>query len=428
VINISPCGNDDTQAIQSAIDTGDHVNLSVGNFIVTDQLVMRTPGQMLTGNGRAATRIHISSNFNMSAQGVIVFNTGEEGPQIADLGIYFAQPDTNISSELISYPVSIYAVNTPRFTLSNLKITNALNGINMTGNCGGAFINLLELSAYETGIEIDGSMDTVRINQYHFYNFDMTSNQVNIFYSSGTKALNIGRVDGLFIDEFLNISNLGMNIYEGASGAPWIYMSNSGFDTFNGIQISAGSIQVVNSYITMQGGNPLQGVLQTGGFAQFSNCYLASAQTQPFILLENMTGGSFQIDNSYFNFNNGTQISVGGNMAIDSIQVNNCRFEAQSSNFQLIGVAASSNPNNIHCTNNVMQTQPNITYKNPIINILSGNRAYLSGNRVLDKGTGTSTFIAIAQDNFNWVSGNIAPGWNYSFPSTGKTGFYANNL
>jgi len=427
VINISPSGGDDTASIQTALNSGDHVCLDVGEFNISNALTINHAGQILSGNGRAATQINVGSGF-VHSQGVIIFASGEEGPQLQNFGIYFSQPDTNVRTNLINYPVAIYAQNTARFTITNMKITNATNGIDMRGNCGGAFINLLEMSAYQTGIQIDGSMDTVRLNQFHFWNFDMTSNQASIFYSQGTKALDIGRVDGLFIDEFLNISNLGMNIYEGATGAPWIYMSNSGFDTFNGIQMSAGSLQAVNSYITMEGGNPLQGVLQTGGFLQFSNCYFASAQSQPFMLLENMTGGSLQIDNSYFNFNNGTQISVGGNMAIDSIQVNNCRFEAQSANFQLIGVAASSNPNNIHCTNNVMQTQPNITYKNPIINILSGNRAYLSGNRVLDKGTGSSTFIAIAQDNFNWVSGNIAPGWNYSFPSTGKTGFYANNL
>jgi hypothetical protein len=290
----------------------------------------------------------------------------------------------------------------------------------MTGNCGGAFINLLEMSAYGTGIHIDGSLDTIRINQFHFWCFGMSNSQCSIFFGSA-KALNVGRVDGLMLSEFLNISSLGINLYRGATGDPWVYMSDSGFDTFNGIQMAAGSLQVVNSYITLANSPALRGVHQTGGILQFANCYFTSGQTQPFMLLENMSGGALQIDNCYFNYAGGAQVSLGGNANANSIQISNSRFQAQSGKFQLLGATAGTNK--IHLSNNVIETA-NVEYSSPIVDVYGANRVYMTGNRVND---GHGNFIHIQNDNPNWISGNIAYGWTYLFPAA-KIGFYSNNI
>lgn len=412
--------HDDTSAIQAAISTGQHVYIPSGSYLINDQLVCRQPGQTISGDGRNVSRFLINPTFNLSAQGVFVFASGEEGPQLEDFGIAFEQPDTFDRNQLTPYPVAIYAVNTARFTIASLKITNAINGIDMTGNCGGAFINLLEMSAYSTGISIDGSLDTVRINQFHFWCFAMSGNQSQIFFGSA-RALNVGRVDGLMLSEFLNISSLGINLYRSALGDPWVYMSDSGFDTFNGITMSAGSLQVVNSYITLAGTPTLRGVHQTGGILQFTNCYFTSGQTQPFILMENMDGSALQIDNCYFNYAGGAQISLGGNANNNSIQVSNSRFQAQSGAFQLLGAAPGTNK--IHLSNNIIETA-NVGYAQPIVDVYGGNRVYMTGNRLND---GHGNFIHIQNDNPNWVSGNIGVGWTYLFPQA-KVGFYSNNL
>jgi hypothetical protein len=233
--------------------------------------------------------------------------------------------------------------------------------------------------------------------------------------------MDVGRVDSLIIHEFLNISSLGLNLRSGATGDPWVYMSDSGFDTFNGIRMSAGSLQIANSYITLAGTPTLRGVHQTGGNLQFTNCYFASAQTQPFILMENMSDGSLQIDNCNFNYAGGTQFSIGGNMSNNSIQVSNCKFQAQTSSFQLLGAAVGTNK--IHLSNNIIETA-SISYAQPIVNVLGANRVYMTGNRVND---GRGSFISIQSDNPNWISGNIGRGWTYSFPWA-KIGFYANNI
>ena len=411
---------DDTAAIQAAISTGQHVYIPTGTYLINDALTIHQPGQMISGDGRNASILLIKSTFNLSAQGVIVFACGEAGPQLQDFGMAFEQPDTADRNALTQYPVAIYAVNTPRFMIASLKITNAMNGINMTGNCGGGFVNLLEMSAYTTGITIDGSLDTIRINQFHFWCFAMSANQNSIFFGTA-KALDVGRVDSLVLSEFLNISSLGLDMHSTASGDPWVYISDSGFDTFNGIRMSAGSLQVVNSYITLAGSPALRGVHQTGGILQFDNCYFTSGQSQPFMLMENMSDGALQIDNCYFNFAGGAQFSIGGNMSNNSIQVSNCRFQAQTKSFQLLGAAPGTNK--IHLTNNIIETA-NIRYNQPIVLVTGENRVYMTGNRVND---GHGTFIYIEYDNPNWISGNIGEGWNYVFP-TGRLGFYANNL
>jgi len=426
VVNVKDYGaigdglTDDTAAIQAAISTGQHVYIPAGSYLINDQLVCRQPGQTISGDGRNVSRLLINPTFNLSAQGVIVFACGEEGAQLENFGMAFEQPDTSDRNQLTPYPVAIYAVNTARFTITSLKITNAMNGIDMTGNCGGAFINLLEMSAYSTGISIDGSLDTIRINQFHFWCFAMSPNQCNIFFGSA-RALNVGRVDGLMLSEFLNISSLGINLYRSASGDPWVYMSDSGFDTFNGITMSAGSLQVVNSYITLAATPALRGVHQTGGILQFTNCYFTSGQTQPFMLMENMSGGALQIDNCYFNYAGGAQISVGGNTNSNSIQVSNCRFQAQNGRFQLLGAAPGTNK--IHLTNNIIETA-NAGYPQPIVDVYGNNVVYMTGNRLND---GHGNFIHVEKDNANWISGNIGLGWTYLLPKNG-TGFYSNNL
>lgn len=411
---------DDSAAIQAALNSGQHVYIPTGYYLINSALTFNQQGQMVSGDGRNRSLLIVNPTFDLSAQGVLIFATGEEGPQLEDFGIYFDQPDTSDRPALVPYPVAIYAVNIARFTIANLKITNAMNGIDMTGNCGGAFINLLEMSAYNTGIHIDGSLDTIRINQFHFWCFGMSNSQCSIFFGSA-KALDVGRVDGLMLSEFLNISSLGLNLYRGATGDPWVYMSDSGFDTFNGIQISAGSLQVVNSYITLAGSPALRGVHQTGGILQFTNCYFTSGQTQPFMLLENMSGGALQIDNCYFNYAGGAQISLGGNADANSIQISNSRFQAQTGAFQLLGAAAGTNK--IHLSNNVIETA-NVGYTQPIVDVYGANRVYMTGNRVND---GHGNFIHIQNDNPNWISGNIGYGWTYLFPSA-KIGFYSNNI
>jgi len=423
---------DDTTAIQNAINTGKKVYIPSGTYYITQPLTISTAGQMIDGDGRNESILKITSTFNLSATGVIIFSTGEEGPQLQNFGMAFTQPDTSTRSSLTSYPVAIYAYSTPRFTIANLKITNASNGINMTGNSGGAFIDLLEMSAYGTGIAIDGSLDTIRINKYHFYNFGMTNNQASIFYSSGTLAISCGRCDGLLMDEFFNISNLALYTFAGSSGSPWVYINNSGFDTFNGIHHTSGKLTVNNSYFTNQdtGGFYNLTLESANGWSQFNNCafFAGSGNGAPIILSATSGLGNYQRatftncicegtpNGAYFYLSGiGSYLSIAD--TVFSATGNNARFVYTD------GLSAQK----LHLVNNYIDSPPNLTYANAMIYVSTNTRVYATGNRINDKGSNSGTFIQIVTDNYNWVSGNISPGWTNSFPS-GSTGYYSGNL
>jgi len=426
---------DDTAAIQAAINTGKRIYLPTGTYYITNALTLTTPGQTFSGDGKDRSTLKITSSFNLSATGVIICATAEPGPVFSDFGMAFTQPNTTIRANLTNYPVAIYASGIPRTTFSNLKITNATYGIDIRGNAGGVFIDLLEMSAYQVGINIDGALDTIRINRFHFYNFDMTNNQASIFYTAPTVALQVGRVDGLFIHEFLNISHQGLYLYQGSTGAPWVYVSDSGFDTFNGVYQTAGTLQMTNCYITCAQQNGLSGFGMTGGSAQLTNMYfLAGCLDTPMIKIENESFGTLSIEQGLFyspivNIPFITTISTLSNFHLN---VSNCRFELSYNGngintYCIEAATPSSGENTIHILNNFVNTTPNYTYGYPMFDIDTGNRVYISGNRCVDKGSGGGVFIYVRTDDYNWVSGNISPGCTNTFPVPVK-GYYLNNL
>lgn len=424
----------DTAAIQAAINTGKRVYIPTGNYYITDALTISTAGQMITGDGRNKSLLKVTSAFNLSAIGVIVCSTSEPGPELMGFGINFTQPDTSTRASLTAYPTAIYAVNTPRFTIADMKITNAINGINMSGNSGGAIIDLLEMSAYSIGIYIDGCLDTVRINKFHFFSFDMTANQVQIFRSYPTNAMSVGYVDGLMINEFLNISHTGLFTFPGTGGnPPWIYISNSGFDSFNGIHHTFGRLEVVNSYITLQSGQSVYGLeMENTSWAQFSNCYFGCGDTgKQFAIMKNGGYMNLQFDQCLFDYGVPGDLSVFAvaNTCVtrSTLQVSNSLFKFGSNNTYVINAATPDTASNsIHFLNNIIDVNPNLSYGHPQFLIQPGNRVYMSGNRITDKGSNAAEFIRINGADYNWVSGNISPGWSNVFPS--GTGFYSNNL
>jgi hypothetical protein len=426
---------DSTLSIQAALNTGKHVYLPTGTYLVTNAITFPTPGQMLSGDGRAVSILNITNAFNLSATAVLVCDGVEEAPTLRDFGISFTQPDTTSRASLVAYPYAISAVNAPRFTIQNMLITGAINGIDLTGNSGGAYIELLEMSAFGTGISIDGSLDTIRINKFHFWPFHLSANQQTIFYSTGTRALSVGRVDGLFMDEFLNISNLGLYMFQSITygGDSQVFITNSAFDTNNGIVQTAGHLQVTNSYITVTTTTNLNGYIMsgTGTWAQFTNCwFLSGSPNQSMILMQNCTTCSLSITQGHFvGPVTGIPYIYTGTTDLNntSLQVSDSTFEIGTTNSYVInGVSPSSGTIMVHFVNNIVRTSPGTTYSNAMFKFSAGYRVYMTGNRGIDKGAGASTFISIATDDWNWVSGNIAPGWILTFPVS-VNGYYANN-
>ncbi len=162
---------DDTAAFQAAIDTGHTVYAPAlgGQCHITRPLVMKTPGQIFHGDGRARTKIAIQPGF--AGAGVFVAKTGEPGPVWRDFSVSFVQPDTDDRAKLTRYPPAFSVPDTPRFEMEHMGCYVATTCVDMKGNSGGATIADLQMSAFEVGIDIDGSLDTVRLLSIHGWPF-----------------------------------------------------------------------------------------------------------------------------------------------------------------------------------------------------------------------------------------------------------------
>ena len=424
-----PTGAADSRgAFQAALNTAKHVYIPTGNYKINDRLQMLYTGQTMSGDGRDASVLRINSEFNLSSDAIIDCSNLQPGVILSDFGITFTQPDTSTRASLTAYPVAIKMTDSPRTTIQNFKMQGAINGVDMTGNSGGTFIDLLEMSAFGTGISINGSLDTVRINQFHFWPFNLTDAQQVIFYSDPTRGISVGRVDNLMINEYLNISNLGLYMFDTTA---WVNVENSGFDTYNGIQQLAGSLQVSNSYISNLGVPNIYAVKHQGGWAQYNNVRFicGSTNTTPVQLMNTITG-SLNLDQCYFEgpVAGIPYITMASNCAAGTaLQVENCFFNIGSTNTNVFtGSAPISGTFNTHFLNNIVRTNSNVAFSTATFAFANNYRIYMSGNRAYDKGTGAGTFINVPQDNWNWISGNLAPGWTMNFPAATQ-GFYSNN-
>jgi len=393
--------HDDTAAIQAALNTGKRVHIATGTCVVSNALTISTLGQSLYGDGPNSTILLVQASFNLSALGVIVFATGEPGPQLDNFQISFVQPNTTSRASLTAYPPAVYAQSTPRFKIHRLKIVAAMVGIDMRLNCGGAVIDELDISAFTAAIWIDGSVDTVRLDKIHNWPFGLTTNLLTIFNSTGTIGLNSGRMDDLVVTDSLFFAGTAVNLYVGSEpslgGSTFGSFVGCDFDTnSNIVNNGAGEIQFVACYFTVATtatGWYLQE--QAGAQTFFTNCvFLANAiPLNAFDIVQ----GQVIVTGSYFSAN-----------ALDFAYV----IANTGTVVQLIG--------------NHFQRTANVAYTQPTVYALTGSRLTASANRMDDKGTGAGIFIAVQSDNFHNITGNTAVGWSYSNP-TYTTGIFANN-
>jgi len=392
---------DDSAAFQAAVNTGKRVRLigSAGNTpYIKSAITFSTPGQIIEGDGIAFTQVIVDSAFNLAAQGVFIVATGEPGPEFRDLWIKHAQPDTNVYANLIAYPPSVYMQGQPRVRFSRVRISNAKTCIDARGNSGGSNFIDCELSHYDYGIRLDGSVDTIKIINPHFWSFgnsggNMTANQLQLYQLATNIAIDSGRCDDLKIISGLSICGLGMNFYQGAIGSTFGSVSDWDFDSFNGIKMSAGDIRVSNSDFTHNVG-AYQAVAWTGGHLTIVNptMLLASSTT---------TSLSFNSSNSIPNRVSiiGGRIDVGTNdQTLISETVTTGGLFLDILGVQFSGLPQNSSP------------------ANPIVKINSGHINF-QGNTALDKGTGTGNLIAITSDDYHIIKGNQFMGWGASLPS-----------
>lgn len=389
---------DDTTALQAALSSGRNVHLPSGVCLVTNAEVINAKSQVVEGEGRDKTIIEIPPKFDQSAAGVFVAKSGEVGPTFRDFGIRFVQPNTSSRSALVNYPVALYLQNTPRFTIQNMRISGAINGVDMRGNSGGAFIDTLELSAFGTGINIDGSLDTVRIHNLHAWPFNTTADQRRIYNDGEAIGILSGRCDGLDLSDVVFINNgAQIKLVKSAKGTTFGYGTNLDFDTHGGLVMQAGRFSISSSFFSV-GDADNQAIKLTGGdLTIVGSRFESSVPTrQPFI---EVNGPGYVPNGSHLQIT-GSTIATSGDMPV-------------------VLVGTSSPPGNtVILSNNQFELQRNSSQSHSVVSVIQGGNLTMIGNRVSDHGSGKGDFVTFEQDGAHVVAFNALSGWGGRFPAS----------
>lgn len=188
---------DDTAAFNGALTMADRVWFE-GDAYITDMITVRNHKQFV-GTSIADSRLQIKSDFNLAAEAVVKMGTSENTGIIDKIGIAFEQPDSTVRADMIQYPPAVGHADIPRVRIGHIRITRGWDGIDASGNAGGATYDWIECGCLNVGLRIDGALDTMNIGRFRFWPFGMSSpTGVGAVYRDGqTYAAVIGRCDGL---------------------------------------------------------------------------------------------------------------------------------------------------------------------------------------------------------------------------------------
>jgi hypothetical protein len=263
--------SDETAAIRTALESSHPVLLPPGRFRITSGLKLAR-GQILAGAGARVTSMVVASDFDLSSRGVIEMASGEPGAELHDFGISFDQPEANERSKLIAYPPAILAPGSPRFRIDRLLIQRAMIGVDMRGNSGGAVITDLQLSAFEKGVLIDGSLDSIKISRLHVWPFGLTPGQSKIYHDGEVVGVECGRCDDFHLDASLFFGlREAMNFYKGKDGGTFGSIIGVDFDDRGGLLVEHANLTIQSCHFTI-GRDPSQWIVAKSGSLAITGC------------------------------------------------------------------------------------------------------------------------------------------------------------
>lgn len=382
---------DDTLAARAALATGYNVFFPTGKYCLSDMLTTTTPGQRVTGAGRGRTLFVIPTTFNLSATSIFYVNdptvttvTDVPGPEFSDFGFLFAQIDSYNPSVLIHFPPAFYINATPRTRFRRLRIAQGWVGINFVGQCGGAVIDDLETSCLAYNVMIDGCADTMRINNWHCFQFDLTANQVAYFYSSACYGLYCGRCDDLILSNCLWLcgQDTATYFYASSLGNTFGSISNCDWDTNGGLNIQAVSgLALTNSQLSFPpaAGSGHHAIVLVAGSLSMTNCSIYCNGTTADLNAILQTGGTIAMSDC--------ELTTNVDSCLYAITAGVTDFTDNTLSY---GVAGSKSV--------------------ALINILGG-AGVISDNTFKTITTGTGTAITFSVDTYFVVNDNFMGNW-----------------
>jgi hypothetical protein len=348
----------------------------------------------LFGDGRQITRILVQSDFSGTA--VLEMIGGEPGAEISHIGIEFDQPSDPVDvSGLVSYPPAIKATNTPRFRIRGMRITRAMVGIDMTGNSGGARIDDLEMSAFVTGIKIDGSLDTVSINKLHFWVFGLTAAQRTIYSGPANRGIDCRRCDDFNLTNSIlfSVPNAALFNLDGAGAGVFGNITGCDFDDRGGLIVNGGSLQLAGCFFSL-GKADAQLVKVGGGFVTIasSRFFVATVPALPPIEL------------------------AGSGL----LSLSGCNINRNSVNQKIIASNATGS-GQLMLTGCFLGQNPAASFSEPYIDVSAGGaRLSMVGCQSQGRGleTGTNVLVNANTSAFTIIKDNNLGGNEVSLPAT----------
>jgi hypothetical protein len=388
---------DDTAAWNAALATGKLVYFPPGNSAIRGKLTYSGAfGAGIVGAHRNQCTFKIThANFNMAATSVVQF----AGPFQVLRGVTFdfVQVNQSVRNDCKKYPWAVDQAGWGRAELSNLRFNNAWDGIKAVGNCGGTYYDDIQMGALSSGLLMDGSYDSVRIDRWHGWPFGISDHPLlyeNVYSDSQTIGCHFGRVDDLKINSMINFrgrlifSNLG-------DGPAFGHAANVALDgIYARLEFNDGEMQFTG----------------LNGSAGAPNDFLI-AQAGGELIISGMAFESIDLTNPMIRVSGANSVFVCSNFRIVTHGGNAC-FRQDA------GTMCLSNGYFVDLTT--------MTRPGPLVHVVGG-RATVTGLRCRDAGGGTKVFVKVDTDGWHVVANNCSVGWTYQFPASQAQGIYGPN-
>ena len=412
-------GNDDTAAIQAALNTGKTTYVpKLGGLCHWSSITITTCGQIVFGDGRLQTQ-----NYTIkptTTPGTIVSNVplSCSGPDIRDIGLYYYQPDA--ATGLVLYPPALFQNYQNRVQTHRMGIYCPGIGISKIGT-NDSVDEDLQLSAFQIGINIDQVTDLMNIRHLKWFPYScvpgggsnsglLTNNQFSAWWTQGTGqiiGINTARVDGLNISDSVFLGGLGINAYTSTTGAAPGFtvasITNTDCDTTACMVLASGQFMYNGGEISF--GVPVP----TGNSRSITNTGANLSIVGTWIFAANPPGGQPLSSALIYTTGSGDTSVIGSPYA--------SMGNADQPMFQVVSRGVFSN-NLTFRANGVSSSSPS-NYTTPFI--YSTGRLTAIGNIMGDPVNSSGTFIRLDDDGQNRVIGNSSTGWTYICPSSSTT-------
>lgn len=391
---------DDTDIWNAALATGRNIFFPEGRSKITDKISFSTTrGQRIIGSGNNASEFVVGSDFNLAASCAIEIKA--IGQHIECLGIECYQPSTNIRANLIEYPWIIRAEGCPSTHIHDVWINNCFKGVRLGGNCGQSALSYLKIGGFHTDLEIDGSVDTVRVNAYHSWPLDFSGDaNLMAIYSDGTRlAANFGRIDDLSIGEMLSFEGRVRFSDLSAAGAPFGCITRLGLDgTAARLEMAGGNMTIASVYGTGGVVNDYKIAVTNGGVLTISALFI--------LLVATATPSAWMYVNGFYSY-----LTIGTGLVF---------FNGDSRLF------AVDNDGTLNLANITFVQRDATARGQALIDVLDGT-AIVTGCKVRPEISGVGIFAAVATDAEHCIVGNDMAGWVYTLPAQQAIGTYGPN-